>query len=115
MGKKLKLREAHRRHAERAVCAVLEAHSKHSVRPRAVERYGDFEPRCREQIERLRAFAIRAPEAWRCRIKSRSGDRRFIDLVRFVFARYPVPQHLEDVWVEPFDNDFVDRIAPLTR
>src|SRR5215468_12151959 len=107
MGKKLKLREAHRHHAESAVSAVLKAHSKHKVRPRVVERYSDFDPRDCAPVEWLRASAIRAPEMWRCRIKSRSGEKRFIDLVRFVFARYPVPLHLENTWIEPFDDDFV--------
>jgi hypothetical protein len=113
MGKKLRLREAHRHRAESAVCAVLKAHSKHNVRPRAFERYGDFDPRDRKSLERLRASAIRMPEDWRCRIKSRSDDRRFIDLVRFVFAKYPVPQHLEDLWLKPCTDDLVDRIAPV--
>jgi hypothetical protein len=112
VGKKLKLREARRRHAEHAVRAVLEAHSKHNVRPHAVQQWGDFGPHACAEVDRLRAWVIRDPETWRCRIKSRSNDKRFIDLVRFAFAKYPVPSHLENVWVEPFDDDFVDRLPP---
>ena len=113
MGKKLKLREARRHDAARAVSAVLEAHSKHNIRPRAAEQLSDLDRRYSAQVECLSASAIRAPEAWRCRLKSRLDARRFIDFVRFVFAKYSVPQHLEDTWVEPFEDEFVDRLAPL--
>src|SRR5215813_7483747 len=113
MGKKLRLREARRRIAERAVCSVLEAHSKRDVRPRAVERYGDFNAEYRDKIAALRTYALRAPEDWRCQIKSRSKDKRFIDLVRFAFARYRVAAHLERLWIEDFAGDFVDRLTPL--
>src|SRR5215813_1313578 len=107
MGKKLRLREARRRIAERAVCSVLEAHSKRDVRPRAVERYGDFNAEYRDKIAALRTYALRAPEDWRCQIKSRSKDKRFIDLVRFAFARYRVAAHLERLWIEDFAGDFL--------
>jgi hypothetical protein len=109
MGRKSRLRAAQRRDADRVVCAVLEAHSKNHVGPRPVERYSDFKG---YSLEAYRACAIRAPETWRCRIKSRSDEKRFLDLVRFTFASYRVPVHLEDVWIEPFDDDFVDRLAP---
>jgi PcfJ-like protein len=113
MGKKLKVREARRRDIERAVRAVLEAHSKRDVAPRAVERYRDFKAEYRSKIEALRSYALRAPEDWRCRIKSRSADRRFIDLVRFSFARYRVAAHLENAWIDEFTDDFVNRVAVL--
>jgi hypothetical protein len=113
MGKRNRLREARRRHFERAVCAVLEAHSKkRDVRPRAVERYGDFKPEHHKKVEALRGYALRAPQDWRCRIKSRSDDKRLLDLVRFCFAKYPVAAHLEAAWIEDFDDDFVDRVTP---
>ena len=38
MGKRIKLREAQRRHADRRVSAVLKAHSQRDARPRAVTR-----------------------------------------------------------------------------
>jgi len=113
MGKKSKLREARRREAERVACAVLEAHSKRDVRPRAVERYGDFNAEYRGRVMVLRTYALRNPDAWRCRIKSRSEDKRFIDLVRFSLGRYRVPAHLENAWVDNFTDDFVDRVTML--
>jgi hypothetical protein len=113
MGKKLKSREARRRDVERAICAVLEAHSKRDVRPRAVERCDDFKVEYRDKIEALRSYALRAPEDWRCQIKSRSEEKRFIDLLRFSFARYRVAVHLEHAWIDEFSDDLVDRVGEL--
>ena len=113
MGKKMKLREARRRKADDIACAVLEAHSKRDVRPRAAERFDDFRDKYRDKIAALRTYALRAPDDWRCRIKSRCDDKRFVDLVRFAFARYRVAAHLERLWIEDFAGDFVDRLTPL--
>src|SRR5262249_44693618 len=113
MGKKLKRREAHRREAERVTCAVLEAHSKLDPRPRAVERCGEFNADLQDKLKSLRGYALRPLDDWRCRIKSRDEDNRFIDLVRFAFARYRVAAHLESAWVNDFTDDFVDRLPPL--
>src|SRR5215510_2497493 len=112
MGKKQRLHEARRRDVDRAICAVLEAHSKRDVGPRAVERYADFKPEYYHRVRALRDCALREPEDWRCRIKSRSEERRFIDLVRFSFARYRVAAHLERLWIEDFAGDFIyeDRV-----
>jgi hypothetical protein len=56
MGKKLKSREARRRDVERAICAVLEAHSKRDVGPRAVERYDNFKPEYHNRSGRFAAM-----------------------------------------------------------
>jgi hypothetical protein len=113
MGKKQRLHEARRRDVDRAICAVLEAHSKRDVGLRAVERYADFKAEYYYKIKALRGYALREPEDWRCRIKSRSEERRFIDLVRFSFARYRVAAHLENAWIDEFTDDLVDRIGEL--
>src|SRR5262249_22829988 len=73
----------------------------------------DFKPEYYDKIKSLRGYALRAPEAWRCRIKSRSEERRFIDLLRFSFARYRVAAHLEQAWIDEFTDDLVDRIGEL--
>src|SRR5690349_17102473 len=102
MGKKLKKREARRREAERLAVAALQAHSKGDARPRAVERFDDFNGCYRDRVWALRFRALRPLGDWRCRVKSRSEDKRFIDLVRFVFGRYRVPAHLENAWIDQF-------------
>jgi hypothetical protein len=108
MGKRNKLRHARRQQTERNVCAVLEAHSKLKIESGAAERYGAFPAALQQRIEGYRDRALRPPEDWRCRIKSRSQARRFVDLVRFTFVKYSVPPHLEGVWAR-------DDIAPVVR
>jgi hypothetical protein len=108
MGRKIKLREAKRRGAERAVCAVLAAHPRLNPRPSAALHYADLREEYRSRIERYREFALRAPDEWRCRLKTRSPERRFLDCVSFTFARYPAPPHLRECFVNQGNDDFVD-------
>ena len=115
MGKRNKLRQARRQQAETHVCTLLAARSKRKNDPAVAVTYGDFAPEYRAKIEAYRAYALRAPETWRCRIKSRSQERRFIDLVRFSFARYPAPAHLERVWLRDVEDAFVDAIRPRVQ
>ena len=35
---------------------------------------------------------LRDPKQWKCRIKSKKMEKRKIDLVRFLFQKYPVPK-----------------------
>jgi hypothetical protein len=113
MGKKLKWREARRREADRALRAELEAHARTEVRARGIEHPNEFKPEYRDTLKVMRGYALRAPEDWRCRIKTRDQDKRFIDLVRFAFGRYRVATHLENAWISYFTDDFVDRVTPM--
>jgi PcfJ-like protein len=115
MGKRTKLRQARRQQATSDVCALLEAHSKRKSDTAVAVTYSDFAPDYRAKIETYRSFALRPPELWRCRLKSRSHERRFIDLVRFVFARYGAPAHLERAWISEIEDDFVDDVRPRSR
>ncbi len=115
MGKSNKLRHARRQQAESNVCALLAAHSRRKSKAAVAVSYGDFAPPYRAKIEACRTFALRRPEDWRCRLKSRSEERRFLDLVRFAFAKYPAPAHLERVWIRDVDDDFVDDVRPRVR
>lgn len=113
MGRRTRWREAHRREAGERVSAVLTRHSRSNARTRAVERFYDFKPDYRDKVTAFRWHALRAPEDWRCRLKSRLVERWFLELIRFVFARYSVPAHLERAWIEDVEDDFVDRITPI--
>jgi PcfJ-like protein len=115
MGRRIRLREARRHEAELRVSAVLEANSRVDARLCAPERFADFKPEFRKKIAALRGYALREPEDWRCRIKSRSEERRLVDLVRFTFARFRVAAHLERTWIEGIDDDFVDKVALPNR
>jgi PcfJ-like protein len=110
MGKKIRFKEARRRQAENVVCAVLQAHAKRKTAPVVATHCDDFKPQYRDKLHAYRAFALCRPQDWHCRLKSRSEERRFIDLVRFTFARFPVPAHLERLWIEGVEDDFVDDV-----
>jgi hypothetical protein len=118
MGKKSKLREERRRELEDRAAALLKPHAHRSKLAgglRAPARYDDFSPQLRDKVETLRGHALRDPADWRCRIKSQADHKRFIDLVRFCFAHYRVPAHLEQVWLESVEDDFVDRVTAPDR
>jgi PcfJ-like protein len=114
MGKRMRLREAQRHAAAREFVARLEQHARTDSRPIVIERYAQFDATARSRVEAQRAFALRAPEDWRCRIKSRSPEKRLLDLVKFGFARYRVAPHLENLWLEDFIDDFVDSAQPIS-
>jgi PcfJ-like protein len=99
MGKRIKLREAHRRAAEQAIAARLRAHSRPDNGPAFITSYGEFPPVYREKIEPYRDLALRAPEDWRCQLRCRAPEKRFLELVDFSFARYPVADHLRTAWL----------------
>jgi hypothetical protein len=69
----------------------------------------------RAKIDAYHRFALRSPKDWYRQIKRRSADERFLDLVRFTFARYPVPAHLEKVWLKDVEDDFVDDALSCAR
>jgi PcfJ-like protein len=99
MGKQIKLREAQRREAEHAIAARLRTHSGTRTGPAFIGRYCEFAPDYRSRIEAYRDLALRQPEAWRCQLRLRSPALRFLELVQFTFAKYPVAHHLENAWI----------------
>ncbi len=99
MGKQIKLREAQRCEAEHAIAARLRAHSGTKTGPAFIARYCEFAPDYRSRIEAYRGLALRPPEAWRCQLRIRSPEMRFLELVQFTFAKYPVAHHLDNAWI----------------
>lgn len=58
----------------------------------------------REVLRGFNRHAIREVSDWPARIKTRDAGRIALALARHVFAIYPVPPHLERVWLgEPLD------------
>src|SRR5579859_7965458 len=100
MGKKIKSREARARAAAGEIAARLRVRAKPNRCRAFIDRYAEFAPAFRAKIETYRGNALRAPEDWRCGLRSRSPERRFLELVRFTFARYPAPRHLENAWID---------------
>jgi PcfJ-like protein len=114
MGKKNRAREARRLQDDHIAWAVLKSHSqieKASAPARAAACFDDFGNDYRKKVDALRGYALRPPTDWRCRIKSRSEEKRFLDLVRFSFARYRVAAYLERAWIAEIDDDFVDQVT----
>ncbi len=101
MGKQNKLREAQISAANEAICARLRAHSRtKSSPPPFIESYSQFDPVYRRRIEAYRTLALQAPEAWRCRLRVRAPEKRFLDLVGFTFATFATPVHLQRAWTD---------------
>src|SRR5215831_6220561 len=105
MGKKNREREEKR---QQEAAKALKALAKRPLAPIVPEHYQDFKEDFRGRVSRLRHEALRAPEDWVCKTKSRREDRRFLDLVTFTFARYRVPNHLLKSWLfaPPQDLNF---------
>jgi hypothetical protein len=101
MGKQNKLREAQLRAADEAIGARLRAHARAKRSPPPfINCYAQFDSVYRRRIEAYRHFALRAPEAWHCRLRVRAPAKRFLDLVEFAFANYPAPVHLRRAWTD---------------
>jgi hypothetical protein len=112
MGKRTKLREAQKRAAEQALAARLRAHTRqrrlHKVRDKAfIASYSEFPPEYCDRIKPYARYALRQPEQWRCNIRVRCPQKRFLELVQFSFARFPVVPHLAKAWLpDPADPEF---------
>src|SRR5262245_54436315 len=105
MGKQIKLRKAQLRAAAEAISARLRERARTVSGPGFIETYGELPARYRDRIEAYRASALRAPEDWRCRLRVRAPEARFLDLVKFAFALYPVPRHLENAWLNDLPGE----------
>ena len=100
MGKQNRLREAQVRAADEAIRARLRAHACPKRSAPFIDCYAQFDPVYRRRIEAYRHLVLREPEAWRCRLRLRAPEKRFIDLVEFAFAKYPAPLHLLRAWTD---------------
>jgi hypothetical protein len=112
--KRYRLRLAQRRRDGEIARALLTSHSQSEAcaETHAAACFRDFSGDYRARVDALRGYALRAPQDWRCRLKSKSEEKRFLDLVRFAFARYRVPAHLEQAWLlDVVADDFVDKIT----
>lgn len=51
------------------------------------------------------AIPVREPSSWRPRLKTRDGARLRLAAARHLFALYPVPAHLEAIWLDEMELD----------
>jgi hypothetical protein len=85
-----------RQDAERARVAAYEATLR---KPRASSNTLDVNAIARVVTSGFRDRLIRQPSTWPGRIKSKDPAKIALAIARHVFAAYPVPQHLERIWL----------------
>jgi hypothetical protein len=61
----------------------------------------DFENALKEAKAGLFDAVLRPAHEWRPKLKTRDPGRLRLAAARHLFARYPVPAHLERIWLEP--------------
>jgi len=87
-----------RREAERARIEAYDASL------RRVSRQGrpapDFHNAIDEASRGFEGCVLRNAEAWQPKMKSRDAARLRLAAARYLFARYPVSQHLEQIWID---------------
>jgi hypothetical protein len=87
-----------RQEAERARVEVYEASLRRvSQRARPAP---DFHKAIAEARSGFEAAVVRDPWAWRPQMKTRDAARLRLAAARYLFARYPVGKHLEQIWVD---------------
>jgi len=87
-----------RREAERARVEAYEASLRRvSQRARPAP---DFHRAIDEAKRGFEAEVLRDPYAWRPQMKTRDAARLRLAAARYLFARYPVAEHLEQIWVD---------------
>src|ERR1041385_5621048 len=77
--------------------------------------YNELSPHYRAKIVAYRAFALRTLDGMHLRINGGDEADRFLDFVRFAFARYRVPTHLERCWLFDVPDDFIDDPRPRAQ
>ncbi|MDF0518472.1 PcfJ domain-containing protein [Bradyrhizobium yuanmingense] len=86
-----------RREAERARVEAYELSLRHvSQRTRPPP---DFKNAIKEARRGFEADIVRDAEAWQPRMKTRDAARLRLAAARYLFARYPVAEHLEQIWI----------------
>ncbi|TCU59170.1 PcfJ-like protein [Bradyrhizobium sp. R2.2-H] len=87
-----------RREAERARVEAYELSLQHvSQRTRPPP---DFKNAICEARRGFEADIVRDAEAWQPRMKTRDAARLRLAAARYLFARYPVAEHLEQIWID---------------
>jgi hypothetical protein len=95
MGRRIRQKEAQRAEAKRRVDAHLAR--KIAIAPAPDDFYG-FSVQRQALIDRYFAYFLRSPRDWRRRGKSKSEEKRFVELIKFTVAQYSTPDHLTAVW-----------------
>jgi len=60
----------------------------------------DFQNAINEAKRGFKADVVRDAQAWKPRLKTRDAARLRLAAARYLFARYPVAEHLEHIWID---------------
>jgi hypothetical protein len=60
----------------------------------------DFQNAVDEAKRGFEAFVLRGARAWKPRLKTRDAARLRLAAARYHFARYPIAEHLEKIWID---------------
>lgn len=93
-----KSRIKRRQEAEREQAEAFAATLKRVSHP--ARQAPDFEKALREAAKGIGGIAIREAAEWRPKLKTRDKGRLLLAAARYLYARYPVPAHLEAVWLD---------------
>lgn len=103
---------ARRQEAERARLEAYDISLRRGARqPRPAP---DFHNALDEARRGLEAHVLRDPLSWRPHMKTRDAARLRLAAARHLFARYPVAEHLEQIWIDATGLD-ADEIALRKR
>ncbi|MGY3034857.1 hypothetical protein ACVIIV_004027 [Bradyrhizobium sp. USDA 4354] len=87
-----------RQQAERARVEAYEFSLRHvSQRTRPPP---DFKNAIKEARRGFEADVVRDASAWKPQLKTRDAARLRLGAARYLFARYPVAEHLEQIWID---------------
>ncbi|MBH5401907.1 PcfJ domain-containing protein [Bradyrhizobium sp. CNPSo 4010] len=87
-----------RQEAERARVEAYELSLRHvSQRTRPPP---DFQNAIKEARRGFEADVLREASAWKPQLKTRDAARLRLGAARYLFARYPVAEHLEQIWID---------------
>src|SRR5215813_168373 len=86
---------------QEAECARVEAYEA-SLRcvSQRVRPAPNFHNAIEEAKRGFEARVLRDPGAWRPQMKTRDAARLRLAAARHLFARYPVAEHLEQIWID---------------
>ena len=87
-----------RREAERARTEAYEASLRQA--PQRARPAPDFQKAIDEAKHGFESSILRDAWAWRPQLKTRNAARLRLAAARYLFARYPVGEHLEQIWID---------------
>jgi len=99
-------------HSGPIIMAPSRIQLRHEAQRQRIERYEaslrtarapqtlDIDAIVRDVAKGFRPHALRDPDSWQARLKTRNRGRIALAAARYIFAAFPVPAHLEHIWLD---------------